>query len=473
MPSLELLLGPLKPPKEAFKAGLHALAYLKGSASLVLTYRREANQQEPEPYRRPSLHGVLQGYGDASFAPEAQRSMQCVQVFVEGNIIAWQVHRQSFMSVSSCESELVALLDLANYTLAMGYVFDELLQRRAEKEILGDNLASLAIFGGTSSHWRTRHLKIKSRAFHERNHDGELPAVHIAGESNPADLGTKALQPPRHWRLSYQIGLEDVKPLVKRVQAAREAGVTLRDCLLVVVLACCLQPAKAQPDGNSGSGDGVLVIVVFMIVVSAISLWECFRRVVLEGRGCLRRDPRPLPPPNPPAQDRSDDDSDESQPDHEDELVDEPVGIPQVVPIDPPRPRTPEAPAAPPEAALRQRRGLPVYRPEPDYEPPPLPPQPIEQRQLERDAPEQFQGVVLGRYLDDVVLGVPEVVLGQADNVGVQGITQPPGPPREQRNEPGEGPQPRVRFATSRRSDSKCSGRPPADGHLISLFSPH
>ena len=435
-----------KAPKEAFKAGLHVLAYLKGSASHVLTYRREAPQQEPEPFRRPSLHGVLQGYGDASFAPEAQRSMQCVQVFVEGNIIAWQAHRQSFMSVSSCESELVALLDLANYTLAMGYVLDELLQRRAEKEILGDNLASLAIFGGTSSHWRTRHLKIKSRAFHERNHDGELPAVHIAGESNPADLGTKALQPPRHWRLSHQIGLEDIKPLVKKVQATREAGVTLRDCLLAVVLACCLQPARAQPDGSTSSGDGILVVVVFMIVVTAISVWECFRRVVVEGSGCPRRTPRPLPPPNPPAQDPSDEESDEPQPDHEDELVDEPVGIPLGVPIDPPRPRTPEVPVAPPEAALRQRRGLPIYRPEPDYEPPPLPPQPVEPPQLERGAPEQFQGVVLGRYVDDVVLGIPEAALGQADNVGVQGIAPPPEPPHDLQEGRDVGPQPRVRI---------------------------
>ena len=74
------------------------------------------------------------------------------------------------MAQSSCETEMIALMDLANY------------QRRASKEVLGDNIASLAIYGWTATNWR----------FQGKYHEASLPAHHIAGEWNAADLGTKA-----------------------------------------------------------------------------------------------------------------------------------------------------------------------------------------------------------------------------------------------------------------------------------------
>ncbi|CAE7939580.1 unnamed protein product [Symbiodinium necroappetens] len=112
--------------------------------------------------------GLIEGFGDASFAPEAKRSMQCVQVYAEGAVVAWSVSRQAFMAQSSCEAEMIALMDLANYTISTAYLLDELLQYGSKKQILGDNVAALAIYGGTAAHWRTR-------------------------EWNPADIGTKSL----------------------------------------------------------------------------------------------------------------------------------------------------------------------------------------------------------------------------------------------------------------------------------------
>ena len=57
---------------------------------------------------------------------------------------------------------MIALMDLANYTVAMSFVADELLQRPASKRLAGDNLAALALYGGTAAHWRARHLRIRA-----------------------------------------------------------------------------------------------------------------------------------------------------------------------------------------------------------------------------------------------------------------------------------------------------------------------
>ena len=447
-----------KAPRMAYKAALHTLAYLLNSSDWVLAYRREPISREPEPCKHVEYKGLIQGFGDASFAPEAQRSMQSLQVFTEGNLVAWSVGRQPFMTQSSCESELVALLDLGNYTLAMGYLFDELLQRKAEKEIRGDNAAALSIYAGTSSHWRTRHLKIRARTFHERNQEGDLPASHIAGEVNPADIGTKALAAPRHWRLTELLGLTVAQMGIKAVSPVGAVGVTLKDCLLAVVIACCLRTADAQELEQNDASDKVLWVVVVLIVIAAIGVWEGCKWVVRVG--C--RGPRPRirveTPPGSPQPESDPEEMDDHQPDPEDALAEDwedyDQGHVEGIPIAPPAPVVPVAPQAhdeedreipqapliapvdeapenpylhipeppppPQNGGLRQRRGLPVYRPEPDDEP-----APAAQNNL---PPNQYQGVVLGRYVDDVVLGVPQEVLGGAENVHFQGIAQPPRP---------------------------------------------
>ena len=424
-----------KAPSHVYKAALHTLAYLSGTMSQVLTYSSGDRVIDSTDQRRSSLVGVVQGYGDASFAPEAKRSMQCLQVFTEGNLVAWSVSRQPFMTLSSCESEMVTLLDLGSYTQSMAFLMDELLQRKACKELLGDNVASLAIFSGVGSHWRTRHLRIRARAFNERNLEGNLPAFHIAGERNPADIGTKGLQGIRHWKLCQLLGLQSRELSMKKVQGGGSTGFSFRDCLLAVVLACCLRTADAQPEGREASGDRVLWAAVVLIVISAIAVWECLRGLFRVGERCCRgrwaTTPLELPEPEP---DREE--PDEPQPDQEDELVED-VGVdPLVRPAEeahalpqeegehhehPHREELIPRPPQPPYPEGLRRRPMPVYAPEPDDEPGPRPPR--------NPPPEYFQGVVLGRYVDDVAIGIPQEVLGpDRAEAQFQGIAQPPEP---------------------------------------------
>ena len=110
-----------KAPVATFKAGLYTLAYLLGTAEDCLTYWKASRETWNEYKRFPDPSRCVEGFGDA-FAPEARKSMQCLQIDMEGSLTAWSVGRQSFMAQSSCEAEIIALMDLANYTISMSFL---------------------------------------------------------------------------------------------------------------------------------------------------------------------------------------------------------------------------------------------------------------------------------------------------------------------------------------------------------------
>ena len=397
-----------KAPGATYKVGLQTLAYLTATSHFVLTYWCQNREVWENFKRNQDLTGCVEGYGDASFAPEARRSMQCLQIYVEGSLVAWSVSRQAFMAQSSCEAEMVALMDLANYTLSAAYLAEELLQRKAEKQLAVDNLAALAIYGGTAMHWRTRHLRIKAKAFQEKYSEGALPAHHVAGEWNAADIGTKSLPGARHWKLCDLLGLQAShvsRSAIKKMQPGTSNGTD--QCLKAVILACCLCTTRGQPQPQSEDtgSDWILGLVMFVVIVAAIGLWEACRCVCrnLLVRGPQRNSRRM-------AQARAAE-RDDPQPDDEDELVEAPLPPPVEPPpetevvegLQIPRPQRPvdETGQAQYEEGLR-RRGARVYRVEPDQEPINEDPEGIQSPR-----PPVPQPPVMARYLDDVAIAAP------------------------------------------------------------------
>ena len=390
-------------PEMTYQCALHALAYLSHTAALVLKYTPEDKGLGDTLERRESNSGTVLGFGDASFAPEAQRSVQGLLVYVEENLVGWSVTRQALMAQSSCEAEMTALMDLAVFTQSTGFLVDELLQRASLKEIGGDNLASLAIYGGTQTHWRTRHLKIKARAFHEKNHEGDLPAVHIPGEINPSDIGTKGLPSHRHWRLIKLLGLEEV-PTLKKVSVTQGGSLSMNQCLRAVVLACCLCACRGQPEREDVVADRVLLGIGLLVVIASVAVWELLRfcvRGIVDGSCCCRRQAV-----EPEAEGQHV--IDEPQPDVEDDLVDHNNPLaPPIVPTPPP-----EVP--PPQEGLR-RRGQRIYAPEPDHEPQPILGNDDDNspQHLNPPPPPDPNPLVM-QYVDDVAVGVPNMVQGVA-----------------------------------------------------------
>ena len=74
-----------------------------------------------------STGAVIEGFSDASLAPSSERSQQAVMLFVMGGLVAWSSHRQAFVTMSTAESELVAICELTTCVRSIEELVAELM----------------------------------------------------------------------------------------------------------------------------------------------------------------------------------------------------------------------------------------------------------------------------------------------------------------------------------------------------------
>ena len=103
--------------------------------------------------------------------------------------------KQSIVTKSSTEAELVALSDSANPGL---YILNFLLSQgyaMAPMIIYQDNTSSNALAErGRSGAWRTRHIEIRNFGIRERIESGEASVLHKGTAEMYANVLTKPLQ---------------------------------------------------------------------------------------------------------------------------------------------------------------------------------------------------------------------------------------------------------------------------------------
>ena len=74
-------------------------------------------------------------------------------------MLLWKAGKQSVVTASTAEAELVEVLEGALAGDAVRVVMEEALDVTARPVSHTDNTAALAIVAGDSGSWRTRHLK--------------------------------------------------------------------------------------------------------------------------------------------------------------------------------------------------------------------------------------------------------------------------------------------------------------------------
>ena len=263
----------------------------------------------------------------------------------------------------------------------------------------------------------------------------------MAGEWNPADLGTKPLAATRHWKLCDLVGLVTPKHELESSYPQAKAKPSLQQCIKAVVLACCLGTVRGQPtqDTHDGSSDRLLLGVLVLIVIAAIALWEAGRHLMGRMRtfSQLQVTTDSSPPPRPPVEPQVV--GPDRQPDAEDDLAD----LPPLHPVEAELEReerereererqlAEEQAQALYEEGLR-RRGARVYGPEPDFEPPRPPSVPVD---IE-PPPRQVQGPEVAEHHRGPNLSRIEM------QRPVGGPQRPPSPPLARRLEPPQHQQP-------------------------------
>ncbi|CAE7279291.1 Thumpd3 [Symbiodinium sp. CCMP2592] len=110
---------------------------------------------------------TLECYTDASFAPYAARPYTGIAIRYCGCLVLWRAAKQSSVTLSSSEAELVAATERVVLTLGVGEILQQVTSVRLPIKLLMDNAAALQQLQGRGAN-RTRHLRIRSSFFKEK-----------------------------------------------------------------------------------------------------------------------------------------------------------------------------------------------------------------------------------------------------------------------------------------------------------------
>ena len=210
-----------KAPTEASKRAKRVMRYLAGTPShgiLMSKFQDEAlptnaeellemldGTQEARLMDKKPNFPPLYAYGDASHAPEGERSHGGIVVRLGSSTIAWRSGRQSMVAESSAEAELLT----QSLTSQMALGLRDVLQCSGGYSNVAQYTDSRAVLGmvGHGGSWRSRHYSIRASALRDRVVKGLLTLNHQPTKEMIADLLTKSMPSPAHVDMCERVGL--------------------------------------------------------------------------------------------------------------------------------------------------------------------------------------------------------------------------------------------------------------------------
>ena len=211
---------------------------------------------------------TLQAFSDSSFAPTGRRSHTGTLVCLYNCPVAWRSGRQSFVTLSTAECELVASIDSIVLARAVMAVVRQLNIQVNMLELQIDNMAAVGLSSDGAGSWRTRHLKVRASYLREQAKSGFLRVLHCRGQVQKADLLTKPLPKDRHEELCRLWGLQ--------VPLATELKAKILRILLMCGWVCGTKAENPQaPLQLDGSVEFYVLVVLVGIVM--VVLWEFLR----------------------------------------------------------------------------------------------------------------------------------------------------------------------------------------------------
>jgi hypothetical protein len=166
-------------------AAVRVLLYLKGTINYGL----------PLGGKRQSTFS-LRAYVDADYANDSQdyKSITGYMIFCNNSIISWTSKKQKSVSLSSTESEFIALTDVARELLWIQpiYTFLGITGVNEYSIILEDNLPVINLALNQQTKGRTKHLNVKVKFIAQLIEEKVFKIEKVPSADNYADQMTKA-----------------------------------------------------------------------------------------------------------------------------------------------------------------------------------------------------------------------------------------------------------------------------------------
>lgn len=172
--------------------GKQVRAYLRETRDEGLLISGEGGKEEVE--------STVEVYSDASYASSELKSLTRIVACMGGTPVAWQTTRQAFITLSTVEAELMSMVESLVMVRSIGGLVEAALGMKANLKLHSDSTAAIAIAAGTTSLWRTRHLRIRA-----------VTLRHVAGAELVADGMTKQLLSQALKNFKKTLGVEKIE----------------------------------------------------------------------------------------------------------------------------------------------------------------------------------------------------------------------------------------------------------------------
>ncbi|KAG7552201.1 GAG-pre-integrase domain [Arabidopsis thaliana x Arabidopsis arenosa] len=188
-------------PKASHLAAVkRIIKYVKGTVNFGLSYTKDTSQ-------------VLVGYCDADWAGsiDDRRSTTGGCFFLGNNLISWHSKKQNCVSLSSAESEYIALGSCCTQLLWMrqmgcdyGMTFPDPLLDKC------DNKSAIDISKNPVQHSKTKHIEIRHHFVRELVEEKQVIIEHVPTELQLADIFTKPLDYNTFSNLQKSLGVGEL-----------------------------------------------------------------------------------------------------------------------------------------------------------------------------------------------------------------------------------------------------------------------
>ena len=181
----------MRPNKKVIAEAKRVIRYLKSTRDFKIRWTTE-----PE-FVPAELKNVLWSAVDASYAADVitRRSHGGYLVYLNGGCVSWKSGLQKMVTLSSCESEFVALCSVILELRYLRQLLDELgYTQRRPSLIWEDNKAAIIVAEGeTSSAGRAKHIDVRFKHVAQSIREGVARVRYISTKWNYADIMTKPL----------------------------------------------------------------------------------------------------------------------------------------------------------------------------------------------------------------------------------------------------------------------------------------
>ena len=287
-------------PKGVQMIGRQIRAYLRGTLTLALEYGplEDGDFGQGDAQRRERHHGLVEVYTDASFASSDQRSITGVVAYYAGAPVFWITCRQSFVTLSTAESELMALMEGLIALRCVKSIVQMIHHGKVEGRMFSDSTAAISIVSGTTGSWRTRHLRIRAQGLREALDRGETTLDHLSGKLLVADGFTKQLQGAllKQYVQALKMkseSVEDIDMKLKRVnlddsdgkwRLQANLGLLVASCALMVAPAGAMEEIKKMEkvDGDE-KGEWWILLLLTAAVLGIVDICSRFGMEYVKG----------------------------------------------------------------------------------------------------------------------------------------------------------------------------------------------